>query len=207
MDYLPHILTAYGVFLLGVTSPGPNSLAIMGTSMTVSRRAGLISAVGIATGTLIWSSLSVTGLTLVLTTFAELALALKIAGGCYLIYVGVKSLRSAMKSQDLKVVESRSGKSGFHYYRRGFLVQVSNPKAALFWLSIMSLVLQPGAPHWVGASIIIGTTILSGSWYGLLALLFSTNVVLNFYRRARRSIDAVMGGLFMLIGGRILLSS
>lgn len=207
MDYLPHILTAYGVFLMGVMSPGPNSLAVMGYSMSVSRPAGLAASLGIGTGTLIWSSLSVTGLTLVLTTFAELALILKIAGGGYLIYVGIKSLRASLKSSDLQVHQARGGKRMFHYYRRGFLVQMSNPKAALFWLSIMSLVLQPGAPHWVGAAIIIGTTILSASWYGLLALLFSTNVVLGFYRRARRSIDAVMGGFFVLIGGRILLSS
>lgn len=207
MDYLPLILTAYGVFIMGVVSPGPNSLAIMGTSMSVSRAAGVTTAVGIATGTFLWSTLSVTGLTLLLSRFAEISLILKIVGGGYLIWIGFKTLRAALQKSDLQVAKGEGGKPLFHYYRRGFLVIMSNPKAILFWLSVMSLVLKPGAPAWVGIAIVAGCTALSIGWYGLLALLFSTEVVLGFYRRARRMIDAVMGGFFVLIGGRILMSN
>lgn len=206
MDYLPHILTAYGVFLLGIMSPGPNVLAVMGISMGVSRKAGLAAGLGMGTGTLIWSSLSVMGLTVVLSTFAELSLILKIAGGSYLIWLGVKSLRAALRGGELQLRKAEGAQSFARYYRRGFLIQMSNPKAALFWLSIMSLVLQPGAPVWVGLAIIAGTTTLSLTWHGSLALLFSTRLVLAFYRRARRAIDAVLGAFFMVIGGRILLS-
>lgn len=207
MDYLPLILTAYGVFIMGVMSPGPNMLAIMGTSMSVSRPAGVMTAVGIATGTLLWSTLSVTGLTLLLSQFAQVSMILKLVGGSYLIWIGYKTMRAAWRGGDLHLRAGPQGKPLAHHYRRGLFVIMSNPKAVLFWLSVMSLVLKPGAPVWVGLAIVVGTTTLSISWYGLLALLFSTQVVLGFYRRARRAIDAVFGGFFTLIGGRILLSS
>ena len=55
--YLPGILLAYSAFLLGVSSPGPNVLAIIGTSMGVSRKAGISLALGVASGSFTWAML------------------------------------------------------------------------------------------------------------------------------------------------------
>ena len=64
--YLPGILLAYSAFLLSITSPGPNVLAILGTSMSAGRRPGLGLAAGVAAGSFCWALLTVTGLSALL---------------------------------------------------------------------------------------------------------------------------------------------
>lgn len=207
MDYLPHILTAFGAFMLAAMSPGPNALAIMGTSISVSRGAGLMTAMGVATGDLLWSALSVTGLTLVISQFTEVGTILKYLGGGYLLYLGCRTLISACRGGGAAPCPDRQAGSPWRHAYRGFLIIMSNPKSILFWLSVMSLVLKPGAPIWVAVTLVTGMTVLSVVWHGMLALLFSSKPVLRYYGRARRGLDALFGAFFCLIGGRILLSN
>lgn len=207
MDYLPHILTAFGVFLLAAMSPGPNALAIMGTSISTSRGAGVMTAMGVAAGDFLWSALSVTGLTLVISQFAEVGMILQVLGGGYLLYLGIRTLISAARGGEVALRPDRQSGHPWRHFYRGFLIIMSNPKSILFWLSVMSLVLKPGAPLWVAVTLVVGMTVMSIVWHGLLALLFSTGPVLRFYGRARRAIDALFGAFFCLIGGRILLSN
>jgi hypothetical protein len=90
--YLPGILLAYSAFLLGILSPGPNVLAVMGTSMSVGRTSGLALAFGVAFGSLTWATLTVLGLSALLAAYASALTAIKIAGGS--ICCGLPSSRS-----------------------------------------------------------------------------------------------------------------
>jgi amino acid exporter len=67
--YLPGIALAYSAFLLSIMSPGPNVLAVMGTSMSVGRPAGLALGLGVAAGTFCWAMLTATGLSALLATY------------------------------------------------------------------------------------------------------------------------------------------
>ncbi|OSQ32099.1 LysE family translocator [Thalassospira sp. MCCC 1A03138] len=190
MEYVPYLLTAYAIFAMAVMSPGPNFLAVTSASMTVSRRAGLGIALGIGTGTICWSTMTVIGLTAILAASEEVAIALRWIGGGYLIYMGFMSLRSAYKSRgqglEVPVSDAKADRPLWRYVRRGLLVQMSNPKAALFWFSIMSIVLRPDAPGWVGLAIVLGTTTFSFGWH--LVLASGAGVVLfNRGRHARLS--------------------
>ncbi|UKV15865.1 LysE family transporter [Thalassospiraceae bacterium SW-3-3] len=208
MEYVPYLLTAYAIFAMAVMSPGPNFLAVTSASITVSRRAGLGIALGIGTGTICWSTMTVLGLTAILAASEEVAIALRWIGGGYLIYMGLMSLRSAYKSRgqglEVPVSDAKADRPLWRYVRRGLLVQMSNPKAALFWFSIMSIVLRPDAPGWVGLAIVLGTTTFSFGWHLVLAWFFSTEAVMRVYRRAYRAIQGVMGTAFVLLGGRLI---
>ena len=72
------------------------------------------------------------------------------------------------------------------YAIRGFTIQMTNPKAALAWIAIISLGLQKGAPLWVGFAIVVGTAVLSTVIHCLCALTFSTRTIVHLYGRARR---------------------
>jgi threonine/homoserine/homoserine lactone efflux protein len=71
MEHLPQIGLAFGAFALGMFSPGPNILAVIGTSMAVSRKAGIALALGISAGSFLWAGMTAIGLTALIATYAS----------------------------------------------------------------------------------------------------------------------------------------
>jgi threonine/homoserine/homoserine lactone efflux protein len=207
MIYLPGILLAYTAFLVGIASPGPNVMAIMGTSMAVGRASGIALALGVATGSFTWALLTVSGLSALLANYANALYFIKIFGGLYLMWLAYKAFRSAITAQDLEAKELAGGRrSPFGYATRGYIIQMTNPKAALAWIAIISLGLQEGAPLWVGAMIVLGTFALSILIHVLYAVAFSTPIMVGLYARARRGIQATLGLFFGVAGLRLLTS-
>jgi threonine efflux protein len=207
-EYLPGILLAYSAFLLGIASPGPNILAVIGTSMSVGRPSGVALALGVATGSLTWALLTALGLSALLAAYSSALIVIKIAGGLYLIRLAYKSFKSASSSQDIEARELAGGRrSPVDYAMRGYFIQMTNPKAALTWIAIISLGLQEGAPHWVGAVIVLGTFTLSVVAHVLYAVAFSTPLMVRLYGRARRTIQFILGSFFAFAGSKLLTST
>lgn len=205
--YLPGIILAYSAFLLGICSPGPNVLAVMGTSMSVGRTSGVSLAMGIAVGSLTWAVLTAFGLSALLATYASALFAIKLFGGAYLLWLAYKAFKSAAAAHDIEAKELNGGKrTKFGYARRGYIIQMTNPKAALSWIAIISLGLQDGAPIWVAVSIVFGTFILSIICHLLYAIAFSTPLMVRIYGKARRVIQGILGTFFALAGLKLLTS-
>jgi threonine efflux protein len=199
--YLPGILLAYSAFLLAIASPGPNVLAVIGTSMGVGRGSGIALALGVAAGSFAWALLTAAGLSALLAAYASALTAIKIAGGLYLLWLAWKAFRSAASAHDIEAVALAGGKRGpLGYFIRGLAIQMTNPKAALAWIAIISLGLQENALLWVGFSIVAGTSILSVIIHCLYAVAFSTPAMVRLYGRARRWIQAMLGTFFALAG-------
>src|SRR5437762_1540132 len=99
--YLPGIILAYTTFFIAIAIPGPNILAVLGTSMSVGRRSGIALALGVAAGSFGWAMLSVLGLSALLASYAAALRLIKLAGGCYLLWLGYKSFGSAASRYDL----------------------------------------------------------------------------------------------------------
>lgn len=203
--WLTGVLMTYLAFIVAVASPGPNVLAVMGVSMSDGRRAGIALALGIAAGSLSWSLLSVLGLSAVLATYADALIAIKIAGGIYLVWLGIKAFRSALSSNDPFVrLLSQTPRTPVGYVLSGYLIMMTNPKAVLAWIAIVSLGMTEGAPGWVPISIVLGTYLLSLVAHVAYAIGFSTPLMLRVYKRARRSLQASFGAFFIFAGGRLL---
>jgi threonine/homoserine/homoserine lactone efflux protein len=205
--YLPGLVMAYSAFLLAIASPGPNVLAVIGTSMSIGRNSGMALAMGVAAGSCCWSVLTVAGLSAVLARYADVLVAIKIFGGLYLLWLAYKAFKSASLAYDIEVKELSGGqRTAAGYALRGFAIQITNPKAVLAWIAIVSLGLSPDAPLWVGALIVAGTSILSVAVHLLYAVAFSTPVMVRCYSRARRFIQLVLGTFFALSGVKLLSS-
>jgi len=202
--YLPGILLALSAVVLALMSPGPNILAVIGTSMNAGRKYGVALALGVATGTFLWALIAVSGLTAVLTAYASVLTAIKIAGGCYLLWLGYKSLRSAATRKDLRTADLGATASRRAYFLRGLTVQMTNPKAALAMVAVVSLGLHAGAPIWVAATLVLGITSLSVVGHLVYACAFSTRIVVALYLKARRWIEAALGVFFCFAGAKVL---
>ncbi|MFD2205714.1 LysE family translocator [Kiloniella antarctica] len=205
-SYLPGILLAFGAFSLGMLSPGPNIMSVIGTSMSVGRKSGKALALGVATGTFFWGLLAFWGFTTVLSLYASVMFAIKIFGATYLLWLAFKSFRSATTTK--KIVATDLGITGrpAAYYRRGLLIQMTNPKAALTWVAVMSLAVDASAPLWVGCSIVFGTTLISIFGHMTYAIAFSTAPMVGAYQKARRWIEAGLGAFFCFASYKILTS-
>ena len=206
MDHLPQIGLAFAAFALGMFSPGPNILSILGTSMARGRRVGVVLAIGISAGSFLWATMTAVGLTALISTYASILTALKIAGGLYLLWLAFNAFRSAASANPIQPPEAASKGSLLGFFLRGLTIQMTNPKAALTWIAIMSLGLGDTAPTMTASIIVAGTTILSVLGHVAYAMAFSTKRVVAIYTRARRGIEVALGIFFTFAGLKLLTS-
>lgn len=202
---MPGILLAYAAFILTIASPGPNTLCLMSTSMSIGRTAGIAYALGVAMGTLTWGILGVIGLSALLSTYAFALYAIKLFGGTYLLWLAYKALKSSVSDDDIESTAlSGHPQSKVDYFRRAFIINMTNPKAALGWVAIISLGLKQGSPIWVGFLIVAGTFSISIVAHIVYAFAFSTPIMSRAYLRARRYIQATLGIFFTIAGIRLI---
>ena len=206
MAFLDQLLIVYGTYLVATASPGPSNLAIMGTAMRHGRAAGLTLAMGVVCGSMFWAVLAATGISAILASFAEALFAIKIAGGLYLLFLAYKSAHSALKADPVRSARDAAVAVPAYraLYRRGLLLHLSNPKAILAWIAIMSLGLKPGAPPSLLYAVVGGCAVLGILVFGGYALVFSTEVMVLSYRKARRWIEGALALLFGAAGFRLL---
>ena len=147
------------------------------------------------------------GLSAHIAHYAATLTVIRFTGGCYLLWLSYKSFRAAASVRDLEA-QTLSGvtHSPFGFALRGFTIQMTNPKAALAWIAIISLGLQTGAPWWVGFAVVAGTSVLSVIIHCIYAVAFSTHVMVRAYGKARRYIQATLGALFAFAGLKMLTS-
>ncbi|MEL6197273.1 MAG: LysE family translocator, partial [Pseudomonadota bacterium] len=187
------LLLALGIFSVGFVSIGPNILAIIGTSMNRGRGAGVRLALGVGSGSAVWATLTVAGLTALITAYAGVVTLLKVFGAAYLLWLAYKAFRSAATPAHLHKPRSAQGNN---LYLQGIAIQLTNPKAALQWIAIVGIGLGHEAPLWVGVALIVIATLLSLAVHVLYAVTFSTTPVVLAYRRCRRWIEAALGLFF-----------
>lgn len=120
--------------------PGPAVMYIVTRSADQGRTAGLVSVAGIHAGTLVHIAAAVLGLSAVVATSAQAFTVVKLAGAAYLIYLGVRTLRRRETEETASVGPERSLKRVFW---DGTLVNVLNPKTALFFLAFVPQFVDP----------------------------------------------------------------
>jgi threonine/homoserine/homoserine lactone efflux protein len=132
--------------LILLAMPGPAVIYIVTRSATQGRRAGVASVLGIASGGLVHVIASVAGLSLLLARSAAAMQYLRFAGALYLLYLGVQKIREARLSPATEAAPVPAAVSFWRIYRDGFVVNILNPKTALFFLAFLPQFVRPDAP-------------------------------------------------------------
>jgi threonine/homoserine/homoserine lactone efflux protein len=158
-------LAAIGLLLV----PGPAVLYITSRSAAHGRRAGLVSVLGVHTGTLVHIAAAAAGLSAVLVASAAAFEVVKLAGAVYLIGLGVRTLAGARAAGSN--VGGRVPKGLSRIYFDGFVVNVLNPKTALFFLAFLPQFVDPHGPVWSETLalglVFVGLGLVSDSLYAL----------------------------------------
>lgn len=196
-------------YLLATLTPGPNVLLVVKNGLQHGWRAALLSIASNLACQAILICLVAMGVGALLQTLPPLFIALKLAGGGYLIYLGYKALRAAKGgNQETMPAGSRvSTRSNRSFLQEAFLVSASNPKTIIFLCALLPQFLD----HQSALSLQFVTMYLTICV--IVSLVHLSYVALarragSYFRPARsqRLFSRITGGLFITLGGAILLS-
>ncbi|MEU9167334.1 LysE family translocator [Streptomyces sp. NPDC048420] len=207
---MPTTLLAFlGACTLIAASPGPSTVLIIKQSLH-SRRSGFLTVLGNETGVFIWGVVAALGLTALLTA-SEIAYdVMRIVGAVVLVAFGVQALRQARRSKgaaDDGGWES-TGRTGWAAYRAGLLLNLANPKAAVFAMSFLPQFVPEGAPHlptMVGLAAL--WAVYEIGYYGLYVWFVGRLRAVLSRAGVRRRLEQVSGGVLLLLGVRMALES
>lgn len=180
-------LTMWGLFILAsvvlLVTPGPAVLYIVARSVEQGRAAGLISVLGIHLGTIVHVVAAAVGLSALIVSSSLAFSVVKYVGAAYLIWIGIRTFLARDPSPDATAVPAESLRRVF---RDGFVVNLFNPKTAIFFLAFLPQFVDParGAIHW--QILVLGLTfmVLGMVSDGVFALL--AGAAGDFLRRNRR---------------------
>lgn len=194
IPYLPGLIAAWTIHVIGVASPGPSVALILGHAAESGRRAAVIAAFGVACGSVCLAILTVAGVSAILAEWREAMQAIRLFGAAYLGWLAFRALRTAAGGP---IAAPRAARvAGRRSFASGFLLQVSNPKALLFWLAIAAVGATSGGPLWLSVFFVSVAFLISFAMHGAWALVLSMRPLRDAYAGARRWIEGALGLFF-----------
>jgi threonine/homoserine/homoserine lactone efflux protein len=182
--------------LLLLAIPGPAVLYIVATSVDGGRRNGLVSVAGIHLGSLVHIAAAVAGLSALIVSSAIAFSAVKYVGAAYLVYVGIRKLLG--RDEPFETGE-RTPRSARRVFGQGVVVNVLNPKTALFFLAFMPQFVDPDRPVWTQTIVLglcwVGLGVLSDGAYAVAG-----GTIGGLLRRRRKAVRYASGGIYIGLG-------
>ncbi|WP_030602933.1 LysE family translocator [Streptomyces fulvoviolaceus] len=206
---LTTLIAFLGACTLIAASPGPSTVLIIKRSLH-SRRTGFLTVLGNETGVFLWGVVAAFGLTALLTA-SEIAYdVMRIVGAVVLVGFGIQALRQArrMKGEAEDRDPRGAGVTGWAAYRGGLLLNLANPKAAVFAMSFLPQFVPEGAPH-LPAMVGLAAfwAVYEVGYYGLYVWFVGRMKAVLSRVGVRRRLEQVSGGVLLLLGVRMALDS
>ncbi len=206
------LLWAYlaAITLLTLT-PGVDTLLVMRNTGRGGFGDGAVTSLGICSGLFIHASLSALGISILLVETAWAFTALKWAGACYLIWLGIMSLRQALARPES---ESRYGMAvpatqrasvpRRVSFREGLLSNLLNPKTALFYMALLPQFIDPAGPAFAQSIFLAGLHfVLAMIWQCAVAALVLKSKEFQVGQGVKRALNGLTGGFFVAIGIKV----
>ena len=199
------------ISLLTVT-PGVDTVLIIRNTTRGGWRDGMLSSLGICSGLFVHALVSAVGISVILLQSAWAFRALKLAGAAYLVWLGIVSLRSAMRGRASTEIDAeRSRLDGFHprrSLREGLLSNVLNPKAIVFYMAFLPQFIDPVRSA-VGQSLFLAGLhfLIAMVWQCLLASAVDQARRWMQNNRVRRTLDGITGSVMVFFGIKLASTS
>ncbi|MBN1499848.1 MAG: LysE family translocator [Spirochaetes bacterium] len=199
-------LEIFLIALLAGISPGPDFFIVTRNSLGFGKKAGIASAAGIAAALLIHASYSIFGLTVIMNNYRLLFTIIQLSGACYLAYLGITAIISLFRktkntsSPEEKQMQVKSISKAF---TNGFLCNILNPKAYIFFLSIFSQFMSPSTPVWIEWMYGLEVVAVIGLWFVVLSLIISSAVFKKAYLKMSKWIEGFFGAVLIFFALKI----
>lgn len=205
MDFaqLSIIISVLGIHLLAVMSPGPDFFMAVRNALTYSRKTGIYTAIGFGLGIGVHVGYSIFGLGYIISQSIWIYNIIKYMGAAYLVWVGIQSFLSKNSALDVGETSKKEDISPLKAIRIGFLTNVLNPKATLFFLSLFTIVIGPETPKsimlFTGVMMMVNTAL----WFSFLSYLITHSKVLPFFEKYQNVFNKLFGGILVAIGIKV----
>ncbi|AWK40557.1 LysE family transporter [Photorhabdus laumondii subsp. laumondii] len=190
---------------LGMLSPGPDFFLVVKNAIRYQRSAAMMTVAGLIAAITCHMAYCVAGLAIVITTTPWLFNLMKYAGAAYLIWIGINSLLSRGGNSILPDNQPRQIITFKKAFMQGFLCNLLNPKATLFFLAIFTQLLNVnsgvGEKLWY-ASIIWGLSVI---YWPILVILIQSAPVRRGLAKAQKIIDKLLGIVLIGLGVKVAL--
>lgn len=206
LTFLPAL---FFVHLAAVITPGANFLIVSNNALAYSRRAGLMTVRGVATGSGLYILSGVIGFTVIISQSPTMILLLRIVGAIYFTYMGMGLIRAGINPPQRQNIQNTTNTvlPDQQAYRIGLMTALANPASALYFLSLFTTFIPLSAAP--TEKIITGTMLvtITLTWYTFLALTCSSPRVQGFYRHSERWMKLVFGIVWLALALKLALAA
>lgn len=194
------------ISFLGMISPGPDFFLVVKSSLSYSRKYALMTCLGIVMALMVHMSYCVAGIAIIIKTTPWLFNLLRYAGAVYLIWLGIKGILA--KANGTSYISDEHGKIDISYQKafiQGFLCNLLNPKATLFFLAIFTQVLAIESS--LTDKLLVAAVILIEAmiWWPVVVTVFQSALVQRRYFKIQFIVDKLLGIILIVLGIKVAL--
>ena len=200
-SYLNELLMVISITVFAVISPGADFVIVVKNSLSGSRRSGIYTAIGIATAIWIHTFYTLAGIGIVISQSLLLFSFIKIIGALYLIYLGISSIRN--KDMLNKISTHKIGLSDWQSFQTGFLTNLFNPKATMFYVSVFTQVVSITTPIFIQLfyGFIISLSCLF--WFSFVSIFLNNENIKSQFLKAQNPIEIALGVILIGFGLKV----
>lgn len=224
-------LALLGLWIAGIVAPGPDVLVILRNASLGSRPAGVLTAVGVMTGNLLWITLSLTGVTVLIGRADGLQGLIQVAGALFLGWLGVGGLRAGLAARSARAPVPSGDAGGattagppgeplpggaappgrtptpLRAFVLGLVTNLSNAKAIVFFVALFANVVPAGALWWENVLVFVLLVAVGLAWFTAVAWMGSVERLAVRFRRNAAAVELASGALFLVLALGLLLSA
>ncbi|WP_029041288.1 LysE family translocator [Cucumibacter marinus] len=200
-------LALMAVFGIGAVSPGPDFAMVLRQSIAHGRAPAIATSAGIASAIFVHGAYTILGLGLVIAQSLWLFTALKFIGAAYLLWLGISALRAPAPTppQDIDAPARRTMPLGTAY-RIGFLTNLLNPKAVLFFLSLFTTLVSAKTLVVAQGFYVGSMAVMLFVWFALVSVFFTTPAVRGVFYRLGQWFNRLTGLALIALALRVALT-
>ncbi|NJO68320.1 MAG: LysE family transporter [Bacteroidetes bacterium] len=205
-EFLPLIGTVALLNLFAAISPGPDFVMAVRNSVTYSRKTGIFTGIGIGLGISIHILYCAAGVGYIISKSILVFTIIKYLGAIYLIYMGIMAIVSKTTKIEIDEETKLQDLTRFQAIKTGFLTNVLNPKATLFFLGLFTFVVKPHTPISILVILSLIMILTAIGWFTIVALFFTHKKIRSSFTRFEQYFNKFFGGLLILLGIKIALT-
>ena len=207
MEYLNIIIAVATIQILAVSSPGPDFFLEIRNTLQYSRKIGIYTGLGFALGNIVHISYSIFGVQYLKNNDYIMNI-VQLLGAIYIIYIGLQAIGiigaklKVEKNEDVET--SKAEITVFEAVKMGIITNLLNAKAALYFISIFTVMIPTSTPNSVVFGIGLVMIVITFIWFSLVAYFFTKPKVKSIYLKQEKMINKILGLVLIFFGLKLI---
>ena len=198
------LLGVFAIFSPALMLPGPDFVAVVRNTIARGKRAGILTALGVSIGITAYAALSAAGLSTLINRIDWFEMVVRIGGAAFLGYLGIGLLLARMPERHIEQETPTEPAGPRNPVLLGLFINLTNPKAIVFFGSIFGTAIKPGTPAWVLAAVVGIVGICGLLWFSTVSLLTASTGLLVRLEDHQHWIERLAGIAFLGFSAKIV---